>query len=376
MAWSAGRFIFNATPAMAVLGGIGIAMLWGAANPSDFLKEYRRAGIGNPSARRRSTFTASRRHPGIPALMIVFLLVASQHATYGIDSAIPRGEEAATDVDKTIYEIAPDFLRWSIGDFSLLDDEEYDPESGLRYMGTFGPGFNGADWNDAYRWLSEQDSDQGFSQRPAFVSWWDYGFQALAQGQHPTVADNFQSGIPHSGGMLLSQGQEDTLALFIATLTQGDIRSNSGEMTQDFEEVIRSSFSDLQFNEFTTIMTLGSGDSDLVLARSMAVVANDGAVDLLRGHLLDENGIPSLEESWMVYFDNEPYGEPSNESEAKATFDEMRGRVSEYQEKTTHYMIGNYRYTTDLIDDFEDISNGLHRQNSKLGMARAFLIRL
>ena len=90
-------------------------------------------------------------------------------------------------------------------------------------MGTFGPGFNGADWNDAYRWLSEQDSDQGFSQRPAFVSWWDYGFQALAQGQHPTVADNFQSGIPHSGGMLLSQGQEDTLALFIATLTQGDI---------------------------------------------------------------------------------------------------------------------------------------------------------
>ena len=260
--------------------------------------------------------------------MMVFLLVASQHATYGIDSAIPRGEEAATDVDKTIYEIAPDFLRWSIGDFSILDDEEYDPESGLRYMGTFGPGFNGADWNDAYRWLSEQDSEQGFSQRPAFVSWWDYGFQALAQGQHPTVADNFQSGIPHSGGMLLSQGQEDTLALFIATLAQGDIRSNSGEMTQDFEDVIKSAFSDSQLDEFKTIMTLGTGDSDLVLARSMAVVANDGAVDLLRGHLLDENGIPSLEESWMVYFDNEPYGEPSNESEAKATFDEMREELA------------------------------------------------
>ena len=38
-------------------------------------------------------------------------------------------------------------------------------------------------------------------------------------------------------------------------------------------------------------------------------------------------------------------------------------------------MIGNYRYTTDLIDDFEDISTGLHRQNSKLGMARAFLTK-
>ena len=372
MAWSAGRFIFNATPAMAVVGGIGIAMLWGAANPADFLKEYRRAGVGNPSARRRSTFTAARRHPGIPALVMVFLLVASQHATYGIDSGIPRGEEAATDVDKTIYEIAPDFLRWSIGDFSLLDDEEYDPDSGLRYMGTFGPGFNGADWNDAYQWLSEQDSDEPFSQRPAFVSWWDYGFQALSQGQHPTVADNFQSGIPHSGGMLLSQGQEDTLAMFITTLAQGDIRSNSGEMTQDFEEVM-DVFSESQMDEFKTIMTIGTGDSGLVLARSMRVVANDGAVDLLRGYMLDEDGIPSLEESWIVYFDNEPYGEPSNESVAKSTFDEVRGKVSEYEEKTTHYMIGNYRYTTDLIDDFDDVSTGLHRQNSKLGMARAFL---
>ena len=63
-------------------------------------------------------------------------------------------------------------------------------------------------------------------------------------------------------------------------------------------------------------MTLGTGDSDLVLARSMAVVANDGAMTSSE-HLLDENGIPSLEESWMVYFDNEPYGEPSNESKPR-----------------------------------------------------------
>ena len=376
MAWSAGRFIFNATPAMAVVGGLGIAMLWKAANPTDFLKEYRRAGIGNPSARRRSTFTASRRHPGIPALMMVFLLVASQHATYGIDSGIPRGEEAATDVDQAIYEIAPDFLRWSIGDFSILQDEEYDPDSGmLRYMGTFGPGFNGADWNTAYQWLSEQDTEVGFSERPAFVSWWDYGFQALTQGQHPTVADNFQSGIPHSGGMLLSQGQEDTLAMFIATLTQGDMRSNSGEMTSEYQSVLLENMEQSQLDEFQTIMSIGVGDSQLVIQRSMQVVANDGSVDLLRGFQLDENGIPSSDESWAVYFDTEPYLEESNESTAKSSFDEARGRASEYDEETTHYMIGNYRYTSDLIEDFDDVSTGLHRQNSKLAMARAFLVQ-
>ena len=70
--------------------------------------------------------------------MMVFLLVLANH----LELTQPS-QEGNTD-DKTIYEIAPDFLRWSIGDFSLLDDEEYDPESGLRYMGTFGPGFNGA----------------------------------------------------------------------------------------------------------------------------------------------------------------------------------------------------------------------------------------
>ena len=26
---------------------------------------------------------------------------------------------------------------------------------------------------------------------PAFVSWWDYGFQEVVEGQHPTVADDF-----------------------------------------------------------------------------------------------------------------------------------------------------------------------------------------
>ena len=114
-------------------------------------------------------------------------------------------------------------------------------------MGTFGPGFNSGSWNLAYDWLSEQDTDMSFSERPAFVSWWDYGFQALAQGQHPTVADNFQSGIPNSGGMLLSNSQEDTLALFITTLAQGDRRYNGGGgFTDSFYEVLNEYMHDSQ----------------------------------------------------------------------------------------------------------------------------------
>ena len=118
--------------------------------------------------------------------------------------------ESANEVDQSIYDLAPDILRQDLlGLFSVMNSEQYDPsESGLWYLGTFGPSFGGQGWNDAYEWLSEQDSDVPFSERPAFVSWWDYGFQALASGDHPTVADNFQSGIPNSGAMLLSSGQK------------------------------------------------------------------------------------------------------------------------------------------------------------------------
>ena len=157
-------------------------------------------------------------------MILVLLLISSQHATYGIDSGIPRGEQSAYEVDQSIYDIAPDILRQDFFNlFSVMNSNPYEPfETGHWYMGTFGPSFNTQGWNEAYDWLSKQDNSTPFSQRPAFVSWWDYGFQALTSGQHPTVADNFQSGIPNSGAMLLSAGQEDTLSLFIATLALGD----------------------------------------------------------------------------------------------------------------------------------------------------------
>ena len=226
MAWSAGRFIFNATPAIAIVGALGISSLWKMANFSGFVKEWRRSGIGTPRTRFNSIRPASQKHPMIPALMLVFMLIASQHLTYGLDSGIPRGETASSDVDQTIYDFTPDIFRYEALGLSLFDSSDHNPSescgNGCWYMGTFGPGFNGGGWNLAYEWLSEQDSEVPFGNRPAFVSWWDYGFQALDSGEHPTVADNFQTGIPQSGGMLLSSGQEDTLALFITTLAQGD----------------------------------------------------------------------------------------------------------------------------------------------------------
>ena len=378
MAWTAGRFIINATPAMAVAGGIGISMLWRGANFPAFTKVWRNSGIGTPRTRFRSIWPASKSRPGVPAMILVILLITSQHSTYGIDSGIPRGEGAAYEIDESFYNIAPDILRQDFFDlFSIMNSDPYDPaESGLWYMGTFGPSFNSQGWNQAYDWLSKQDSDLEFSQRPAFVSWWDYGFQALSSGQHPTVADNFQSGIPNSGALLLSAGQEDTLSLFIATLAMGDRKINGGGLTDDFISVIDDHMNPDQVVEFEEIIT--NNDLDFLRDRAMSLVAEYGNTELLKGRMLDEKGIPLDDEFWLVVKDGETFGEATtNRSQALSSFDEARGSSSSYdlnEENPTHYDLAGYRYTNDLFEDYYDVSTALHRANANFGLMRAFLI--
>ena len=389
MAWSAGRFIFNATPAISVVGGIGIAMMWNYANFSGFAKEWRKSGIATPKTRFWANWSASKRHPGVPAIILVLMLVCSQHITYGIDSGIPRGEASASSVDQAIHDITPDVLRQEILGFSLLNSENYDANGDLWYMGTFGPGFNSGSWNIAYEWLSEQDTDVSFSERPAFVSWWDYGFQALAQGAHPTVADNFQSGIPNSGAMLLSASQEDTLSLFIATLAQGDRRSNDGAgFTEEFQSLLLDGhMTDEQYNEFDTIMRLATGDSEDVLDRSMSVVAVDGQFEILTGYSLQSNGIPDPTKTWLVLEDGEVISEVVSETLAIESFNDARNSVSELDRYDDghdkegelviqYYDIAGYRYTPDLIEDYDDVSTGLHRVNAKLALSRALLMEI
>ena len=48
MSWTAARFIFNATPAMAVLGAWGIMALWDASGAKDLPGKWRRMGIRTP----------------------------------------------------------------------------------------------------------------------------------------------------------------------------------------------------------------------------------------------------------------------------------------------------------------------------------------
>jgi len=382
MAWSAGRFIINATPVVAVVGGIGISMLWGSASLPAFTKVWRNSGIGTPRTRFKSLWPATKARPGVPAMVMVLLLITSQHATYGIDAGIPRGDQSANEIDQSLYDIVPDILRQDLlGLFSVMNSDTYDQsDSGLWYMGTFGPSFNSQGWNEAYDWLSQQDSETPFSDRPAFVSWWDYGFQALASGQHPTVADNFQSGIPNSGAMLLSGGQEDTLSLFITTLAMGDKSINNGQLGESFLSVLEGHMTPEQVQEFEAITS--NTNKGFVQDRLMAVVAEYGDAELLQGEPLDSNGLTCPDpcsDTYVVLVNGEPFGEATtNSSEAMVIFDQARGSSSEFElaefDDASHYDMAGYRYTRDIIDDYDDLSTALHRTNARFGLARAFLI--
>jgi len=424
MAWSAGRFMFNATPVMAIMGSAAIVGLWRFSGAKEYTKTRRRMGVSGSAARFQSTYRAGRKHPGVPAIGLVLLLLFSQHAIYGIDSGIPRGEVGEKQVDDAIHDLMPDVLRaelfgWSVFDGSPYEDYGMDEEETPTcqgecwYMGTFGPGFNGRSWNEAYDWLQAQDSDESFSERPAFVSWWDYGFQALAQGQHPTVADNFQSGIPAAGNMLLAGGEEDTIALFIVTLAEGDMRQefNDDQGTMDDEQFTRAFAQTMQqhfnsatqssatWDEWVSVNTMS--DSQGVREHAFTIIGAGDDVMLAEGTVMNADGTRSESTLYRLYEDREQIGEYTDMGMAIYDFDQ-NGKVdwmdncpaddeyviddngnspgddnydstSAFSCESSHYIIGDYWYTSDLYDDFNDVSTSLHRQNARYAIARDLL---
>ena len=432
MAWSAGRFMFNATPVMAIMGSAAVVGMWRSSGVREYVKTWRRLGVTSPRARFSSTLRAGRKHLGVPAIGMILILLFSQHAIYGIDSGIPRGESGEKQVDEAIYGLMPDVFRadlfgWSVldgspySDYGIEDDEMIRCSGECWYMGTFGPGFNGRSWNEAYDWLESQDTEMTFSERPAFVSWWDYGFQALAQGQHPTVADNFQSGIPAAGNMLLANGEEDTIALFIITLAEGDMRyefsldkgtEDDEQFTRAFSNAMQSHFraatnGDATWDEWVAINTMS--DAEDVRERSFTIIGTSDDTMLAEGSVLNDDGTRSSELLYRVYEDRELVQEFTDKDEAINLFNSKNGNTAsdwvdncpangetsvdtrsssgdelypgdaEFTESNafscsaSHYIVGDYWYTSDLYDDFNDVSTSLHRQNARYAIARDVL---
>ena len=417
MSWTAARFLFNATPVVAVMGAAGIVGFWKWAEWDKLVRSWRRAGIRTPSDRIAGARRAVWRTPSFSAVILVLIMLSGQQLTYGLDSAIPSNSPAEGDLDESIYNTVPDIMRWDGLGVSVLDSRDYEAFNGRAYMGSFGSPFNGQYWNTAHEWLAEQDKyhdgvtnkagcdeengiwisesslcEMKFSDKPAFVSWWDYGFQALNTGEHPSVSDNFQSGIPASGNMLLARSQTDLVAMFIRQLAFADVSystANTGEkaFTSAFENTLKNHMhDDAQFSEIEFIMNLENRDrdvmSDFVVAHSFEVFKNKGDTFMSRGYQLDANGIPDessglyyrvWDEGEMIPCENPSEdvcfnGDYVTESAANSTFRNNADVSATESSEVTHYTFGDYWYTADLVDEYDSVSTGIHRSNAQIAL--------
>ncbi len=206
---SAEKFFLVAAPAFALLSAEAIHRLLDVGG----YPQLRRAvasltdRTGSLGAFRRS-FKA--RHVLVLALAVGILL---PNIWISIDAGIPSNtkDNFATQINDTI----PAWLK--LNSSAPADN----------YLGAAGSGMDTPNQYDSagYNWLATQDTGVPEPDRPALIAWWDYGFQTIDQGEHPSVADNFQNGIDPAGQFLLSQNESLAIGILATTLLQGVIQS-------------------------------------------------------------------------------------------------------------------------------------------------------
>ncbi|MCK4718854.1 MAG: peptide transporter, partial [Thermoplasmata archaeon] len=211
LASSAARFLFIASPGFALMSAWILVLIIQRIDFGSMKKDVKISGGGWRGVRKG----VKAKHI-VGALFLVFMILVP-NTWYAVDSGIPY--ETKPDYDLKIYNVMP----------GMLQPETYDEENGsIWYLGAFGYSMpiQSATWQRASVWpdlwekLAERDSELEPEDRPAFVSWWDYGFEAIQDGEHPSVADNFQYGFQYAGNVLMCQGEEEAISLFIVRMIE------------------------------------------------------------------------------------------------------------------------------------------------------------
>jgi len=196
---TAGRFLNNLVPLVAILSGW---MIWQVVEKIDFssmIKTVKSIGGGWYGIKKG----VKTRH--IAGAVFIVLFIMMPNAWMAFDASLP-----ATMKDK--------FKSDKLGAFGLgLHTEKY--------------------WTDAFSWLKEQNSHLNDTEKPAFISWWDYGFYCVAMADNPTVADNFQDGIPPAANFHTAKSEKEAVAIFIIRLAEGDMKNNNGKLSEGIKKV-------------------------------------------------------------------------------------------------------------------------------------------
>ena len=246
---SAAKFFLIGSPAFALLPALAIKR----ALDVGLYPELRR-NVASLSDR-RSQFSAFRRafKPRHALIMLLVVGLLLPNIWFAIDAGIPGNSEAQFSTQ--IYDTLPPALRPAPSQASSF------------FLGAAGTELDTPNQYDesGYNWLATQDTNLPQPQRPAFISWWDYGFQAIAEGDHPSVADNFQNGITPSGQFLLSQNESNAIAILSTTLLAAEV-TETGQpyLPSGLNKILAQD--GLGLPELHTLLANQSADVPLVLA--------------------------------------------------------------------------------------------------------------
>jgi len=210
LASTAGRFLNDMVPLIALLGGW---ITYFAISKIDYKQMFR--NIRNAGGGLRGIRKGVKVYPILGILFIVFIVIMP-NAFMALDAAVPG---ASTKNGTSNMKI--DYF-------------------GEDHSGAFGSStYKEQYWVDAFGWLNDQDTDiKNPGDRPAFISWWDYGFYGVAIGGHPVVADNFQDGIPAAANFHTAKSEKEAIGVWIVRLLHGERKFNDGKQTTETIETL------------------------------------------------------------------------------------------------------------------------------------------
>jgi asparagine N-glycosylation enzyme membrane subunit Stt3 len=196
---TAGRFLNDMVPLIALLAGWIIWFLISKIDYKQMARNIRNAGGGIRGIRK-----GVKIYHIFGVLFIAFLILIP-NGYLALDAAVPSAA-SKNGTSNLKYDFFGENHSSAFGSSSYK--EQY--------------------WVAAYSWLNKQDTNiANPSKRPGFISWWDYGFYEVAVGGHPTVADNFQDGIPPAANFHTAKSEKQGVAVWIIRLLEGNRKENN-----------------------------------------------------------------------------------------------------------------------------------------------------
>ncbi|MCD6383155.1 MAG: carboxypeptidase regulatory-like domain-containing protein [Thermoplasmata archaeon] len=248
MALSAVRFVFNATPAFAILAGW---VTWKVVDSFDSKRQsliisviavgtfLTNLGILNYASEKDLLNEFYVKYfPYLIFLTVLFVGYAYYvYMKYRVKKPQYKLRKITTALIVGFFVIYPYVIVASDAAVPYEKKREIDPTG--EYMGAFGHSLPGEYWIASFDWLSKQDADLPPEKRPAFISWWDYGFWCVYMGKHPTAADNFQYGYQFAGSFISATDEKEAIALMVARILEGDFIRHQGHFSKDVERIMK-----------------------------------------------------------------------------------------------------------------------------------------